>query len=109
MKTLLKPRFIQAARRVPLPAWFILLGIAAVPALFTATTPAAVHATPVPSLASVPVAIREDASGTAYEGVVEAVRQTVVSAQVPGAVVALTVRAGDRVRAGQVLVQLDAR
>ena len=46
---------------------------------------------------------------SAYDGVVEAIRQTVVAAQVPGAVVALTVKAGDTVRAGQVLARLDAR
>ncbi|MEJ8836525.1 efflux RND transporter periplasmic adaptor subunit [Ramlibacter sp. AN1133] len=44
-----------------------------------------------------------------YDGVVEALRQTSVAAQVPGAVVALTVKAGDRVQAGQVLLRLDAR
>jgi multidrug efflux system membrane fusion protein len=44
-----------------------------------------------------------------YDGVVEAVRQTTVAAQVPGAVVALNVKAGDRVQAGQVLLRLDAR
>jgi membrane fusion protein, multidrug efflux system len=46
---------------------------------------------------------------TAYDGVVEAVRQTVIAAQVSGAVVELNVRAGDRVAAGQVLMRLDAR
>lgn len=45
----------------------------------------------------------------AYDGVVEAVRQTVVAAQVAGAIVALDVRAGDRVKAGQVLARIDAR
>lgn len=45
----------------------------------------------------------------AFDGVVEAVRQTAIAAQVPGAVVALNARAGDRVRAGQVLLRLDAR
>src|SRR5690606_36380204 len=44
-----------------------------------------------------------------YDGTVEAVRQTVVAAQVPGAVVALPVKAGDQVKAGQVLLRLDAR
>jgi membrane fusion protein, multidrug efflux system len=44
-----------------------------------------------------------------YDGVVEAVRQTAVAAQVSGAVVALPVKAGDRVAAGQVLMRLDAR
>jgi RND family efflux transporter MFP subunit len=44
-----------------------------------------------------------------YDGVVEAVRQTVIAAQVQGAVVDLRVRVGDRVQAGQVLLRLDAR
>lgn len=47
--------------------------------------------------------------GTALDGVVEAVRQTVVAAQVPGAIVQLDVKVGDRVTAGQVLLRLDAR
>ena len=46
---------------------------------------------------------------TGYDGVVEAVRQTVVAAQVAGAVTALDVRVGDRVQAGQVLARIDAR
>lgn len=52
------------------------------------------------------------AAGTAtaaFDGVVEAVRQTVVAAQVPGAVVQLDVKVGDRVKAGQLLLRLDAR
>lgn len=44
-----------------------------------------------------------------HDGTVESVRQTVVSAQVAGAVMALPVKAGDRVKAGQVLLRLDAR
>lgn len=44
-----------------------------------------------------------------HDGTVEAVRQTVVSAQVAGAVVSLPVKAGDRVRTGQLLARLDAR
>jgi multidrug efflux pump subunit AcrA (membrane-fusion protein) len=45
----------------------------------------------------------------AAEGVVEAVRQSTLAAQVAGRIVALNVRAGDSVRAGQVLAQIDAR
>ena len=45
----------------------------------------------------------------AAEGVVEAVRQSTLAAQVAGRVVALNVKAGDPVRAGQVLAQIDAR
>ena len=40
---------------------------------------------------------------------VEAVRQTVVAAQVPGAIVQLDVWVGDRVKAGQLLLRIDAR
>ncbi|HEY6513655.1 MAG TPA: efflux RND transporter periplasmic adaptor subunit [Burkholderiaceae bacterium] len=60
-------------------------------------------------VASVAVATRESSGSTAYEGVVEALRQTTVAAQVAGAVVALQVRAGDKVHAGQVLMRIDAR
>lgn len=52
------------------------------------------------------------AAGTttaAFDGVVEAVRQAVIAAQVPGAVIELDVRVGDRVEAGQVLLRIDAR
>ena len=46
---------------------------------------------------------------TSFDGVVEAVRQTVVSAQVSGAVVAIEAKVGDAVKAGQVLARIDAR
>jgi multidrug efflux system membrane fusion protein len=48
-------------------------------------------------------------SSAPFDGLVEALRQTVIAAQVSGAVVQLTVKAGDRVRAGQVLLRIDAR
>ncbi|MBB5204895.1 RND family efflux transporter MFP subunit [Inhella inkyongensis] len=44
-----------------------------------------------------------------FEGVVEAERQTVLAAQVAGAVVEIAVKLGDRVKAGQLLMRLDAR
>lgn len=43
------------------------------------------------------------------DGVVEAVRQTVLASQVAGALVSLSVKAGDSVRAGQELLRIDAR
>ena len=46
---------------------------------------------------------------SSFDGVVEAVRQTTLAAQVPGAVLELAVKAGDRVQAGQVLLRIDAR
>ena len=45
---------------------------------------------------------------TGFDGVVEAVRQTVLAAQVAGAVIALDVKVGDTVKAGQVLARIDA-
>ncbi len=49
------------------------------------------------------------AASVGFDGVVESIRQTVIAAQVPGAVVELGVRPGDRVKTGQVLVRIDAR
>lgn len=69
------------------------------PAMAAETVPAAAQA----------VATGVSASTGSYDGVVQAVRETVIAAQVPGAVVALQVKAGDAVRAGQVLLRLDAR
>ena len=43
------------------------------------------------------------------EGVVEAVRQSTVAAQLPGRVVALPVKAGDSVRKGELIAQIDPR
>ncbi|MBS0446008.1 MAG: efflux RND transporter periplasmic adaptor subunit [Proteobacteria bacterium] len=61
------------------------------------------------ALATAAVSGGSAAEAQAYDGVVEAARQTTVAAQVPGVVVTLAVQAGDAVRAGQVLARLDAR
>ena len=61
------------------------------------------------TLATVEARAGSASNATAFDGVVEAVRQTVVAAQVPGAVVQLAVKVGDTVAAGQVLLRLDAR
>ena len=55
------------------------------------------------------VAVHEVALTIVAEGVVEAIRQTTLGAQVAGRIVALDVKAGDGVRAGQVLLRIDAR
>lgn len=80
--------------------------IFALAGILGAAGPGAVQAAELPA-----VAARAGAPGAAapYDGVVEAIRQTVVAAQVPGAVVELNVKVGDRVSTGQVLVRLDAR
>jgi RND family efflux transporter MFP subunit len=55
------------------------------------------------------VAIRDLPQTIAAEGVVEAVKQATLGAQVAGRIVELNVKAGDTVRAGQVLARIDAR
>jgi RND family efflux transporter MFP subunit len=76
-------------------------------ALATALATAPVHAAD--ALATWTVASSNLQGLSSHDGTVEAVRQTVVAAQVAGAVVALPVKAGDRVNAGQLLARLDAR
>ena len=68
-------------------------------------------APPAPSHALVTATVGAAGPGhsNGFDGVVEAVRQTVLAAQVAGAVVALDVRVGDAVKAGQVLARIDAR
>ena len=61
------------------------------------------------ALASAPVQTAPAQAASGFDGVVEAVRQSVVAAQVPGAVTALEVKPGDTVKAGQVLARIDAR
>lgn len=75
-------------------------------ALALATAPVAVLAAP---WATEPAQAASQAGCSSYDGVVEALRQTVVAAQVPGAVVELAVKAGDTVQAGQLLLRIDAR
>ena len=67
---------------------------------------AAAHAAP----AETAVATYVESHRTArVEAVVEAVRQSTIAAQVNGRIVAVPVRAGDTVKSGQLLVQIDAR
>lgn len=79
-------------------------------ALASLAAPALSTAAPTAALAVVTVqGSAAGASETSLDAVVEAVRQTTLSSQVPGAIVALSVKAGDRVRAGQELLRIDAR
>ena len=71
-----------------------------------AETPTAPTVAP---LATATVEVVASGQSTSFDGVVEAVRQTVLAAQVAGAVVALDVKVGDAVKAGQRLVRIDAR
>ena len=67
-------------------------------------------------VAAAPAAIATavvEASGTSstrdFDAVVEADRQTTLSARIPGTITHIQVRPGDHVKAGQVLLRLDAR
>jgi RND family efflux transporter MFP subunit len=61
------------------------------------------------TLMTVPVRAASNDTQISADGVVEAVRNTVISPQVSGAIVQLPVQAGDVIKAGQLLVRLDAR
>lgn len=60
-------------------------------------------------LATVPVELREIELTYPAEAVVEAVKQAVIAAQVPGRVVEVRADAGDAVKQGQLLMRIDAR
>ncbi len=62
-----------------------------------------------PALDTMKVAPREFAQTVAAEATIEAVKQATLGTQVAGRIVELPVRAGDTVRAGQVLARIDAR
>ncbi|TAN84739.1 MAG: efflux RND transporter periplasmic adaptor subunit [Gallionella sp.] len=60
-------------------------------------------------LAVAPVQYREVAQVYSADGVVEAARQSTVSAQIAGRVEAINFDAGDRVNKGQVMLRIDGR
>jgi RND family efflux transporter MFP subunit len=94
-------------------AMAVAAGVFALAGVVASATAAAPVATLVAALAAtlVTVPVRASSSAPAYlaEGVVEAVRQSVIASQVAGAISALPVKAGDAVRSGQLLAQIDAR
>ncbi|HET8869671.1 MAG TPA: efflux RND transporter periplasmic adaptor subunit [Aquabacterium sp.] len=55
------------------------------------------------------LAAAQSGAATQFDGVVEAVRQSTVAAQVPGNIIERLVKAGDAVKAGQVLMRIDSR
>ena len=75
-------------------------------ALVLASAPVA-QAADAPDLRTAAVQYREVAQTYAAEGVVEAVKQSTVAAQISGRVVAVNFDVGDRVKKGQVIVRID--
>ncbi len=74
-------------------------------ALFMAASPARAAT----SLATYVVQTASGPNILVAEGVVEATRQSVIAAQIPARIIEMKVRAGDAVKAGQVLLRLDSR
>ena len=76
--------------------------------LWLASVGASVAATPI----EVPTIQLDDqaiAANFELDGVIDAVKQSVVSAQIAGRIASLDVKAGERVRAGQLLLTIDDR
>jgi RND family efflux transporter MFP subunit len=78
-------------------------------ALFTAGGVHAQAAAGAPQVPVVVVGAQAVGAGVALDGSLQAVRQSVLSAQASGRIASLSVKAGDRVKAGQVLAVIDDR
>ena len=72
----------------------------------SAFLPALAQTTAVPTT---PVKIVSAGAGFELDGVIQAVKQSTLAAQISGGIVSVSVKAGDKVRAGQVLATLDDR
>ncbi|OGB26817.1 MAG: hypothetical protein A3I66_21940 [Burkholderiales bacterium RIFCSPLOWO2_02_FULL_57_36] len=100
-------RVICSDERVPR------VGFPAAAALFAAALlwamPAHVRADEAAHAAAYVVAYRDVPDVISAEGVVEAVRQSTLAAQIAGQIVELRIKVGDSVKAGQVLVRIDPR
>lgn len=78
-------------------------------AVLAAACPAVAAAPDDRSTATVVAALRDIPDGFSEEGVVEAVVQSTVAAQLTGRIVSVSVDAGDRVKRGQRLMRIDPR
>lgn len=79
-------------------------------AVLVATLIGAAAAQPAPpAVPTVAVGSASAGSGFEVDGSLQALQQSTVAAQIGGNVVQLAVKAGDRVRAGQLLVRIDER
>ncbi|MDO9568700.1 MAG: efflux RND transporter periplasmic adaptor subunit [Hydrogenophaga sp.] len=97
----------QARRRWVLAGLSLALVTGA--ALFTASGVHAQAAAGAPQVPVVVVGAQAVGAGVALDGSLQAVRQSVLSAQASGRIASLSVKAGDRVKAGQVLAVIDDR
>ena len=101
----MKKRFVNPSRRTLINATLAVGLSLGVTSSFSQTTTAVVgHSVKVVAVGQKSVANYSD-----IDGVVEAVMQSTLSSQIPGRVLSLNVKAGDRVKAGQVLATIDDR
>ena len=84
------------------------LGLVATLLVSCSAKPSVNAVPPVPPLRTLPVGNAGDAGGQGWEGVVEAVRQAVISSQTSGRVSRLEADVNDHVAAGAVLARLTA-
>ena len=73
------------------------------------TPPAPSASTPAAAIPVVTVKAQATGSEFALDGVVQAVRQSTIAAQASGRIATLLVKAGDKVRTGQLLLTIDDR
>ncbi|MDP2264804.1 MAG: efflux RND transporter periplasmic adaptor subunit [Hydrogenophaga sp.] len=99
----------QAPRRL-LAAGGLSIAVLAAVSLMASGVRAAGEAPPAgPQVPVVSVGAHTAGSSLAFDGSLQAVRQSTLSAQASGRIASLSVKAGDRVKAGQVLAVIDDR
>ena len=101
----MKKRFLIASHRSLMSTSLTLCLILGVGTSFAQSTTAPVG----PAVKVIAAGQKSIANYSDIDGVVEAVMQSTLSSQIPGRVLSLTVKAGDRVKAGQVLATIDDR
>ncbi len=101
----MKKRFVNPSRRSLINATLAVGLSLGVTSSFSQTTTAVVG----PAVKVVAVGQKSVANYSDIDGVVEAVMQSTLSSQIPGRVLSLNVKAGDRVKAGQVVATIDDR
>jgi RND family efflux transporter MFP subunit len=101
----MKKSFANASRR---SIWRAAMAV--ILAIGTATALAQNTAAPAgPAVKVISAGPKSVVNFSEIDGVVEAVMQSTLSSQIPGRVLSLNVKAGDRVKAGQVLATIDDR